>query len=151
MTPELKLQLLQEEKHVCGCGKDKCDGDHAQGEHGQGHASGHYMKAQLLTAQKTEQTPELKTKQLKVVLCTTPQVIFKDRSLGEYPTNPKMAIVTIYKWMKDAGFNPSFYDIDNLVPTDDEIFQYFQEKQPDVVGISAVVSASYAQVKRISR
>ena len=43
-----------------------------------------------------------------------------------------------------------FYDIDMLYPSDDEVRKYFVSHRPDVVGLSAVVSTSYSQVKRLS-
>jgi len=56
--------------------------------------------------------------------------------------------------MRKHGFkreNYDFLDIDMLYPDDDALTKYFSELQPHVVGLSAVVSTSYSQVKRISR
>lgn len=66
------------------------------------------------------------------------------------PITPKIAIVTLLRWMAKSGYSGEYYDIDMLLPSADEIFDYFKSRQPDVVGISAVVSGSYLQVKNLS-
>jgi radical SAM superfamily enzyme YgiQ (UPF0313 family) len=53
--------------------------------------------------------------------------------------------------MKKEGYSGDFFDIDMLLPTEKEMFDYFKDNQPDVVGLSAVLSTSYFQVKKISR
>ena len=51
-----------------------------------------------------------------------------------------------------------FYDIieylncgDVLVLNDTKVEKYFRDNEPDVVGLSAIVSTSYMQVKRLAR
>lgn len=51
--------------------------------------------------------------------------------------------------LRKAGYDPYFYDIDCLRPTFDEVVRFFEERAPDVVGISAVVSTAYAYTKRL--
>lgn len=94
---------------------------------------------------------------MKVSLCSVPvetsDRLFKARSEG-MAIIPKIAIVSLIKWMEKHGYSREsydFYDIDMLYPTDDEIKEYFSELKPTVIGLSAVVSTSYLQVKRISR
>ncbi|MBU4502207.1 MAG: B12-binding domain-containing radical SAM protein [Nanoarchaeota archaeon] len=90
---------------------------------------------------------------MKVVLCSTPQTIYggsTDRATSDIPVYPKFAIVSLLKWMEKYGYHGDFYDIDMLLPTPDEMSEYFKTNQPDVVGLSAIVSASYLQVKTIS-
>lgn len=76
----------------------------------------------------------------------------KSRSDGTFPISPKIAIVSIVKWMERHGFTSwDFYDVDMLLPSDEELADYFRKYNPTVVGLSAVVSTCYAQVNRISR
>lgn len=75
------------------------------------------------------------------------------RSEGQLPVMPKIAIVTLIKWMEANGFTEKdydFYDVDMLLPSDSEVIEYLNEYKPDIVGLSAVVSTCYAQVKRLS-
>lgn len=89
---------------------------------------------------------------MKIVLCTIP-LWMEDRRYEKIPSRlvPKTAIVSLMRWMSKFGYSADFYDIDMLIPSDDEIFDYFKSKQPDVVGLSAVVSGSYYHVKNISK
>jgi len=90
---------------------------------------------------------------MKALLCTIPLNIAVPRNEGQWPIMPKVAIVSLIKWMERNGYTPEmydFYDIDMLDPSDDEIREYFESCNPTVVGLSAVVSTSYAQVKRIA-
>lgn len=76
------------------------------------------------------------------------------RSAGQLPMMPKIAIVSLIKWMEAHGYSRDdwdFYDVDMLLPSDQQLLDYFNTYRPDVVGLSAVVSTCYAQVKRISR
>ena len=95
---------------------------------------------------------------MKICLCSIPV-----EGVGEIPTRlrserplgmlPKMAIVSLIKWMERNGWKSNsykFYDIDMLYPSDDDIEKFFGEYQPTIVGLSAVVSSSYEQVMRIS-
>ncbi|MCK4815526.1 cobalamin-dependent protein, partial [bacterium] len=99
----------------------------------------------------SEKSKILKNNKIKIVLCTTPQRSSMSRKEGPLPVVPKIAIVSLLRWMAKFGYSGDFYDIDMLLPSADEIFNYFKSKQPDVVGISAVVSTSYLQVKTISK
>ena len=86
---------------------------------------------------------------MKTLLCTIPATFSPRQERGASPTIPKIAIVSLLHWMAKFGYSGDFYDIDMLSPSADEIFNHFKCKQPDVVGISAVVSGSYLQVKTI--
>jgi len=75
------------------------------------------------------------------------------RSDGQLPIMPKIAIISLIKWMEVNGFSKTdydFFDIDMLLPSDEELIDYLQSYQPSVVGLSAVVSTCYAQVKKLS-
>jgi len=95
---------------------------------------------------------------MKVCLCSVSAdsiddfIDIKVRSEGELPIPPKIAISSLIESMISNGFtNWDYYDIDMLVPSDEEIEQYFIENKSDVIGLSAVVSSSYPQVEKISR
>lgn len=108
---------------------------------------------------------------MRIALCTVPvepeymdlapKVNFKTdvlvpsvRSEGQLPIMPKIAIVSLIKWMEKNGYGPEtydYYDIDMELPTDERLEQYFKDYQPTVVGLSAVVSTCYYQARRISR
>ena len=69
------------------------------------------------------------------------------------PVIPKIAIVSIIKYLEKVGYERQdidFYDVDMLQPTDDEFASYLMKTKPDVIGLSAVVSTCYSQVKRLS-
>lgn len=91
---------------------------------------------------------------MKTLLCTIPLNIGVPRDDSESPIMPKIAIVSLIKWMECHGYTREeydFYDIDMLDSSDDEIQQYIESYKPSIVGLSAVVSTSYAQVKRIAK
>ncbi|MBI4439652.1 B12-binding domain-containing radical SAM protein [Candidatus Woesearchaeota archaeon] len=93
----------------------------------------------------------MKTKdQLKTVLCSIPVMDGYNPLAGDFPAAPKIAIISILKWMEKHGYSGEFYDIDLVRPTDGELLDYFGRVQPDVVGLSAVVSTSYGGVKKVS-
>ena len=98
-------------------------------------------------------------KNIKVSLCSVPVEgwgvrLDRKRSEGSLGIMPKVAIVSLVDAMKKAGFPKSsydFYDIDMLYPSDNDIEEYFIKNKADVVGLSAVVSTSYMQVKRLAK
>jgi len=61
-----------------------------------------------------------------------------------------MGPVLLLKALKDAGYRPKFYDIDALRPSLDQIADFFRREQPDILGVSAVVSTSYRYVKELT-
>jgi radical SAM superfamily enzyme YgiQ (UPF0313 family) len=76
-----------------------------------------------------------------------------NRADGVLPVCPKIAIVSIIKCMEQEGYKREdidFYDVDMLQPDDDELTSYLLKTKPDVIGLSAVVSTCYSQVKRLS-
>lgn len=75
------------------------------------------------------------------------------RSEGVLPIMPKIAIVNLVKWMEQSGYQREdihFYDVDMLLPSDEQITEYLLRTRPDVIGLSAVVSTCYSQVKRLA-
>ena len=78
--------------------------------------------------------------------------LLRKRSESCNPIMPKIAITSLLDWAEKNGFSScKFYDIDMLYPSDADIEKYFRENKADVVGLSAVVSTSYLQVKRLTR
>jgi len=94
---------------------------------------------------------------MNVTLCSIPaeaanMVQRRKRSEGHRSIIPKIAITSLNSWAIKNGFpNCKFYDIDMLYPSDEEIKNFFIKNPTDIVGLSAVVSTSYTQVKRISK
>lgn len=96
---------------------------------------------------------------MKALLCSIPveganSKLDRERWEGPLGVVPQIAIISLIKWMEFNGYtedNYDFYDIYLLYPTDREIKEYIENCKPDVVGLSAVTSTSYSQVKRISK
>jgi len=77
-----------------------------------------------------------------------------ERGMGDLPVLPKIAINSLVNWMEKHGYSSDmydYYDIDMMLPSDEEFIEYLKEYQPTIVGLSAVVSTSYSQVKRLSK
>jgi methanogenic corrinoid protein MtbC1 len=93
---------------------------------------------------------------MNTVLCSVPTEnpgsgLRRKRSEGSEGVVPKIAITHINNWTKKNGFGScKFYDMDMLYPSDDDMQKFFEENKADVVGLSAVVSTAYLQVKKIS-
>ena len=97
---------------------------------------------------------------MKILLCSVPgepihfELTNKVRSLGNLPVLPKFGITALAQWMWKNGYQrdePEFYDMDMLLPSDDEIRAYFQHSKPDIVGLSAVTSGTYGRLKKYAR
>ena len=100
---------------------------------------------------------------MKIVMCSIPaynpslRLTPSERDSREavdLPLMPKYAIVSLAQWMERNGYKPNeydFYDIDMMLPSDDEIRAYFLKVKPYIVGLSGVTSGSYGQVKRVAR
>lgn len=113
---------------------------------------------------KLRETPE---QAMKILLCTVPLDvgypreaaeigtigIMKLKTASNLPIIPKIAIVSLIKWMEKRGYRGDqydFYDIDMIDPSDEEIRAYFRSYNPTVIGFSAIVSSMYSQVKRLT-
>ncbi len=100
---------------------------------------------------------------MNVTLCSVPTGEITDDSIRDLVEkkktegqtvgmHPKIAITSLNYWATKNGFKAcKFYDIDMLYPSDADVEKYFKENQTDVVGLSAVVSTSYLQVKRLAK
>lgn len=83
-------------------------------------------------------------KQMKITICTTP--------IRPVPTDyPPFGSMTIIQSLRSYGYDPYFYDIDGLRPSFEEVREFFGNQQPDVVGISAVVSTAYSYTKKLAQ
>ena len=97
---------------------------------------------------------------MNVALCSVPTEVpgteprrkRSEQATGMQGILPKIAITSLNHWTVKNGYKPcKFYDIDMLLPSDEVIINYFKKNPSDVVGLSAVVSTSYLQVKRLSK
>lgn len=83
----------------------------------------------------------------KVVLtscvCTVP---IREKSTSDIP----FGALAIVQKIIDEGHVSELYNLDYLRPTWPEIESFFKEKQFDIVGISGVVSTSYAYSKKLA-
>ncbi len=89
----------------------------------------------------------------RILLCTIPLDSGIPRGAKDLPIVPKIAIVSLIKWMEKHGYTREqydFYDIDMLDSSDEKIRAYFREYNPNVLGLSATVSTTYGIVKRIA-
>lgn len=83
-------------------------------------------------------------KSLKIVISTTP--------IRPTPTDyPPLGSIAVIQSLRAAGYDPFFLDIDGKRPPFEEVEAYFQREQPDILGISAVVSTAYAYTKKLVR
>lgn len=79
---------------------------------------------------------------VKIVICTTP--------IRPTPTDyPPLGSLAVIQSLRDAGYDPIFFDIDALRPSFEEVVDRFRIERPDVIGISAVVSTAYGYVKKL--
>jgi radical SAM superfamily enzyme YgiQ (UPF0313 family) len=81
---------------------------------------------------------------MKITICTTP--------IRPVPTDyPPFGSLAVIQSLRSAGYDPYFFDIDGLRPSFDRVVEFFRKQQPEVVGISAVVSTAYEYTKRLSK
>ena len=93
---------------------------------------------------------------MEILICSVPveapgTKLRRKRSEGSFPIMPKIAVTSLNHWAEKNGFKCKYYDIDMLYPSDEEVERHFRENPTDIVGLSAVVSTTYMQVKRLAR
>lgn len=93
---------------------------------------------------------------MNILICSIPveapgAKLRRKRSEGSKPIMPKIACTALNNWAENNGYKCKFYDIDMLYPTDSELEEYFKNNPMDIIGLSAVTSTTYLQVKRISK
>jgi anaerobic magnesium-protoporphyrin IX monomethyl ester cyclase len=80
-----------------------------------------------------------------------PRIIFATIPLRARSSHIPIASLAIMTALKRHGYEDvSIYEINILRPPYEEVLAYFREHKPDIVGLSAVVSTSYAFVKQLS-
>jgi len=82
---------------------------------------------------------------LKTVICNVPL-----RSEDARTIYPPLGAMFITQALQSAHYDAAFYDINYFRPSFEEIRDYFLRNRPDVIGISATVSTSYAYLKKLS-
>ena len=91
---------------------------------------------------------------VKSILCSIPVETggkLRRKDLKDHLIMPKIAITRSIIGQKKMVFQNVSFMTDMLYPDDNDIRDFFQKNQADIVGLSAVVSTSYLQVERISR
>ena len=93
---------------------------------------------------------------MNTLICSVPvetpgAKLRRKRSEGSFPIMPKIACTALNNWAEKNGFKCNYYDIDMLYPSDEEIEKFLRDNPQDIIGLSAVVSTSYLQVKRLCR
>lgn len=80
---------------------------------------------------------------MRICICTTP--------IRPTPTTfPPFGSLAVIQSLRKIGEEVHFYNIDYFRPKHEQVTAYFAESQYDVVGISAVVSTSYAYTKYLA-
>lgn len=80
-----------------------------------------------------------------------PKIIFATIPLRAPSSHLPIASLAIISALARRGYDDvSLYEINVLRPTYAETLEYFKIHKPDIVGLSAVVSTSYAFVKQLS-
>ena len=73
-------------------------------------------------------------------------------SPSELIPNAPIGILRIITWMEKNGYNGyEIYDINDLRPPDEELIKTFKQIKPTVVGLSAILSYCYPNIKRITK
>ena len=95
-----------------------------------------------------------KPNEVTVTLCTLPIVPPSDehRYMDKQKAfrGPRLGIQVIRDYLVKEGHpkdRVKFFDIEMLAPSDAEVSDYFRNTRPNIVGLSAVLSHSYLQVK----
>jgi radical SAM superfamily enzyme YgiQ (UPF0313 family) len=80
-----------------------------------------------------------------------PKIVFATIPLRAASTHLPIASLAIMTALKKRGYtNTKLFEINIVRPPYQEVLEYFKREKPDIVGLSAVVSTSYAFVKQLS-
>ena len=81
-----------------------------------------------------------------------PKIIIITLPLRGVPSHfPPIGSLSVITRLKRAGFtNTHLYNTDLIRPSFEKIIEYLKNEQPDILGISAVVSTSYEFTKKLS-
>ena len=81
---------------------------------------------------------------MKVMIMSTP-------NRAKAAMFPPIGPLSILKYARARqNFTSEFYNIDALRPSFDTVLEHIQDFQPDILGISAVVSTAYAYTKKVA-
>tara|TARA_Y100001936_G_scaffold64066_1_gene62938 strand:+ start:11022 stop:12989 length:1968 start_codon:yes stop_codon:yes gene_type:complete len=81
-----------------------------------------------------------------------PNILIITIPIRPIPTDfPPIGSLSVITALKKAGFNKTeFYDIDFLRPSFPIALDYIENKNPDIIGVSAVVSTAYKYTKKLT-
>ena len=82
----------------------------------------------------------------------TPKIIIVTTPIRPTPTYyPPVGSLSVVAALHNSGFEDThFYNIDLLRPSYDEVLAHLKREQPDILGISAIVSTAYGYTKKLS-
>lgn len=93
-----------------------------------------------------------------ILFCTLPIVSpgteYKYMDRTKAYRQPRLGVQAVRGYLIESGYpteSITFLDIDMLSPDDEELSQMLSAKAPDILALSAVLSHSYQQVKRVSQ
>jgi len=93
----------------------------------------------------------------EITLCTLPIVApgqeYRYMDQTKAYRQPRLGVQAIRDYLVENNFPKgciSFLDIEMLFPSDEKLEEYFVAQAPDIVGLSAPLSHSYLQVKRVA-
>ena len=94
----------------------------------------------------------------QILMCTLPIVApgteYKYMDRTKAYRQPRLGVQAVRGYLIESGYpteSITFLDIDMLAPDDEELTQMLSAKAPDILALSAVLSHSYQQVKRVSQ
>ena len=94
----------------------------------------------------------------QILLCTLPIVApgaeYKYMDDTKAYRQPRLGVQSIRDYLVRFDYcseNIHFLDIEMLAPSDEQLSKYLNDLKPKILGLGAVLSHSYQQVKRISK
>ena len=88
---------------------------------------------------------------MKVLMCSVPVSPIEQLAQSQEEAWQPVGILRVLSFMEENGYSSDIYDIDNIRPSYDELIKNFKKAKPTVVGLSAVLSHCYSNVKSISK
>ncbi|QPJ64052.1 MAG: radical SAM protein [Candidatus Nitrohelix vancouverensis] len=83
---------------------------------------------------------------------SNPKILMVTTPIRPVPTNfPPIGSLSVLTALHQAGYeNTIFYNIDRLRPSYSEVLEFIKKEQPDILGVSAVVSTAYDYTKKLT-
>ena len=96
---------------------------------------------------------------MKILLCSVPHGSLEHTLTPRLPLNernPKppdmpVGVLRVQIWMEKNGYTCEINDINSFRQSDEELIKNFKQVKPTVVGLSAIHSHCYPNVKRIAK